>query len=120
MSKQILEADSGTKIFALQIQLNFRRGSEQRSKFKTHAKNLGLALGELYMRKVLNFQVLWKKVVQGSCCQFEKLFFLGGESVYFAGPEPLPWAFFANKRGRLTCLHEFDLCDLEQPFDDLD
>ena len=53
MSKQILEADSGTKIFALQIQLSFHGGSEQRSKFKTHAKNLGLALGELYMRKVV-------------------------------------------------------------------
>lgn len=72
------------------------------------------------MRKVVDFQVSWKKVVQGSCCQFEKPFFLGRASVYFAGPEPLPWAFFADERGRLTRLDEFDLGDLERPFGDLD
>lgn len=72
------------------------------------------------MRKVVDFRVSWKKVVQGSCCQFEKPFFLGRASVYLAGPEPLPWAFFADERGRLTRLDEFDLGDLERLCGDLD
>ena len=72
------------------------------------------------MRKVVDFQVPWKKVLQGSCCQFEKPFFLGRTTVYFAGPEPLPWAFFADERGRLTRLDGFELGDLERLCGDFD
>lgn len=69
---------------------------------------------------IFNFQVSWKKVIQGTCCQFEKLFFLGRATIYFAWPEPLPWAFFADKHGWLTRLDELDLGDLEQLCGDLD
>jgi len=56
------------------------------------------------MREVVDFQVSWKKVVQGSCWQFKKLFFIGRASVYFAGLEPLLWVSFAGRARTVNLL----------------
>ena len=63
----------------------------------------------------MDIRVSREPVVQGSFRHFKEPFFMRGASVYFAGPEPLPLAFFADERGLATRLAELDHGDFDLP-----
>ena len=56
----------------------------------------------------MDFCVSGKQIIQGSLSHFEESFLINRATVYFAGPKPLPLAFFADERGRVTHLFGLD------------